>query len=122
MHELAVADAILHRALDRARREGAVTVEAMRVVVGEVTHLNPAQLQGCLEVVAADTPAADATVEIQTAAPSARCNCGWTGRPDTLEDLPGLAYDPGCPACGDRIELTAGDGCRLAAITVPEAT
>lgn len=120
MHELSVASALLDRALEHAREAGAEEVEAMRVVLGEATHVNPRQLRRTVETVALDTPAADADVEMETVEPAGRCDCGWSGTPPTVEGLAMAVPDRVCPDCGDRVELTAGDGCRLDSITVPD--
>ncbi|MFB6153894.1 MAG: hydrogenase maturation nickel metallochaperone HypA [Halodesulfurarchaeum sp.] len=120
MHEYSIATSLVDRATDTATEHGADTVEAITVAVGKATHLNPTQLRFCIETVATDTILADATITIETVPPRGECDCGWTGEPDRLEDAATYVPDPVCPACGDRVDLTAGRGCRLASIDIPD--
>jgi hydrogenase nickel incorporation protein HypA/HybF len=120
MHELAVAQGIVDRACEAAADHGADQVDEIHLEIGRATHVNPDQLVFCVETVAAETPAADASVEVETVEPAAACDCGWSGTPPTLDDLAVPAPDRTCPDCGARVELTAGDGCRLATIDVPD--
>ena len=120
MHELSVAMGIVDRALTAAADHDAGTVERLTVELGVATHVNPAQLRFCLETAVTDTPAAAATIEIETVTPRARCGCGWEGEPDTIEEMVAYAPDVTCPECGDRTELTRGRECRLSAIELPD--
>ena len=120
MHELSVASAVLDRAVEHAERAGAEEIEALRIEVGEATHVAPDQLRRTVETVAVDTPAEGAEVDMETVEPAGRCDCGWSGTPTKLEEFAMVAPDRTCPECGDRVELTAGDGCRLASITIPD--
>jgi len=122
MHELAIANGVLERALEAATERGADTITALTLEVGTITHVNPTQLSNCLSLLAADTPMADAMIEIERIEPAGRCSCGWSGEPRTLEDFGGTTPDPRCPDCGAQLEFTAGRECRLASITVPDST
>lgn len=120
MHELSIASAILDRAVEHADEAGAEEIDGLRIVVGEATHVNPRQLRRTVEAVARETPAAGADVEVETVEPAGRCDCGWSGTPPTVDGLSMAVPDRRCPDCGDRLALTAGDGCRLDSITVPD--
>lgn len=121
MHEFSVADAVLERALEAAADHEAAAIEELTIELGTATHVNPDQLAFCLETVARDTPAADATVTIEPVDPHARCGCGWDGEPPTLDVSGAVAPNLHCPDCGGRLELVRGKECRLSSITVPDA-
>jgi hydrogenase nickel incorporation protein HypA/HybF len=120
VHELSIAQSLVDRAVETAAEHGADRIDRLDLAVGEATHLDPDQLAFCVETVAADTPAADADVVVDAIAPEGVCDCGWSGEPETLSGLPMAAPDLRCPACGERVDLTAGTECRLARISVPE--
>lgn len=120
MHEFSVADAILERALEAATEHDATTIEELTIEMGMATHINPAQLQTCLETLTRETPAAGAAVVIEHVEPAAECSCGWAGEPPTLDGVGAVAPNLRCPDCGGRMELTRGKECRLTNITVPE--
>ncbi|MEF8829936.1 MAG: hydrogenase maturation nickel metallochaperone HypA [Halobacteriales archaeon] len=121
MHELSVAQELVERAVEAAADHDAARIDELTLAVGRATHLNPDQLVFCVRTVAEGTPAADATVEVEMVTPCARCDCGWTGEPETLDDAAVFVPDPLCPSCGDRVELIRGRGCRLERIDVPAA-
>ena len=120
MHELSIASGLLDRALTAAHDHGATQIDELTVEVGEATHINPDQLRFCLETAATDTPAAGATISIDTVPASARCDCGWEGTPDALDETIAYAPDVRCPECGVRTSLAEGNGCRLRSIEVPD--
>lgn len=121
MHELAIASQLLERALATADEHGADRIDGMTVAVGEASHVATDQLAFCLDAEADGTVAADAEIEIETVEPEGRCPaCGWTGTPERVENTVAVrAPDRTCPDCEQRIELTAGDDCRLRTIEIP---
>lgn len=122
MHELSIAQSLVDQAVEAAAEHDADRIDRLELAVGEATHLNPDQLTFCVETVAAETPAADAEIVVDSIPPEGACECGWSGEPETLPDLPMAAPDLRCPNCEKRVELTAGTECRLARISVPDAT
>ncbi len=120
MHELSIATGILDRALSAAEAHGADRIEALRIELGEATHVNQRQLRFCLETSLEGTIAAGARVRIDEITPQAACDCGWNGRPQTLEIALSYAPDVRCPECDSRATLVRGRECRLASIDVPD--
>lgn len=120
MHELSVARRLVGLVLETASENDADAVEELTIEIGRATHLNPRQLRFCLEALLEGTPAANASVTFETIDPYGHCECGWNGRPDTVEYLSTAVPALGCPNCGGRIDLDRGRDCRLASITVPE--
>jgi len=120
MHEVSIARQLVSQATAVAEEAGADRVEALTVAVGEATHLNPEQLGFAIETVAADTPAAEATVTVETVAPHATCECGWEGTPEDLASAYVVAPNVTCPECGARLEFAEGRECQLRSISVPD--
>ncbi len=120
MHELTVANRLLERAIEAAEDHGADRIEALTVAVGTATHLSPDQLSFCLDAIREDTPAADATLSFERVAARGQCDCGWSGHPPAADGVAGHVPSVRCPACGGRIELTAGRECRLTAVEVAD--
>ncbi|MBS3760472.1 hydrogenase maturation nickel metallochaperone HypA/HybF [Halodesulfurarchaeum sp.] len=122
MHEISIAKGILDRALEAADAHGADRIDELTLEIGRVTHVNPEQLEFCLEAITESTPAADATIRTQPVEPVAACDCGWRDTPDELALAGGFAPDIKCPECGNRAELVSGRECRLSSIEVPDET
>lgn len=120
MHELAVATRLVDRACETASEHGADRVTELSIELGAATHLRGDQVRFCVETVAEGTPAADAEVTIETVAPLGECDCGWSGKPDTVDTAMAGVPNLTCPACGSRLRLTAGNECRLVSIEVSE--
>lgn len=77
MHEMAIAQGILEIALDAARQNGAERITKIKLLVGEMTEVEPDSLIFCFSAVAAETPAATAELEVAIIPLKARCNdCG----------------------------------------------
>jgi hydrogenase nickel incorporation protein HypA/HybF len=118
MHELTIANRLIDRAVAVAHDHDADRVDRLTVALGEATHVAADQLQFCLAAAAEGTPAQGATVDVECVAPEGRCDCGWSGQPGRI-DATVAAPDRRCPDCKERIELTAGDDCRLTSIQTP---
>jgi hydrogenase nickel incorporation protein HypA/HybF len=118
MHELAIASRLLDRALAAAADRDADRIDGLTVAVGEATHLAPDQVAFCLSAATDDTIAEDAGVTVESVPPEGECRCGWRGEPERI-DATVAAPKRRCPACGDTIELIAGDDCRLRSVEIP---
>ena len=122
MHELAIANRLLDRALAAAEEAGASRVETLHVALGTATHLVPEQVRFCLRAVAEDTPAEGADVRLEEVPARGECDCGWAGELRSLADTVAGAPDRRCPDCGRSVTVTAGRECRLTSIDVPDTT
>lgn len=120
MHEFSIASQILDNARQHVEENDATRVEHLEIEVGEASHVNPEQLDTCMEAAKTNTVAEDATVVIETATPYAECDCGWNGEPEVAENALVYAPDLNCPECGERMELSGGDSCRLMSLTVSD--
>jgi Zn finger protein HypA/HybF involved in hydrogenase expression len=87
MHEVAIAQAILDVVLDIASGQ---PVRTVRVRAGELQAVTQASLQTCFEMVAMDTPAATAQLEVEIVAgadltiEAIELDDGWRFRPDLV--------------------------------------
>jgi hydrogenase nickel incorporation protein HypA/HybF len=120
MHELAIADRLVDRALATAREADADRITALTVELGTATHLLPDQVRFCLEAVAEGTLAEGADVSVEGVPARGECECGWAGDLDTLSATVAGVPDRRCPDCGTAVELVAGRECRLTGVTVPD--
>lgn len=120
MHELAVAERLVDRAMSAARDAGAAEVTVLTVELGTATHLVADQVSFCIDAVAEDTPVEGATVRFDRVEARGTCDCGWTGALDTLADTVAGVPDRRCPDCGAATDLVAGRECRVASIEVPD--
>lgn len=122
MHELAIANRLLDRALTAAEEADVTRVETLHIALGSATHLVPEQVRFCLRAVAEDTPAEGADVQFEQVPARGECDCGWAGELRSLADTVAGAPDRRCPDCGQSVSVTAGRECRLTSIDVPDAT
>mgnify|MGYP000436380542 CR=1 FL=1 len=121
MHEFSIATQVLEAAREAAADHGSDTFEGITVSVGDASHVNPNQLETCLEA-AADSTIGDGEldIEVETEPAYAECDCGWSGEPETIDRALAYAPDLTCPECDERIELAAGNECKLMSVTIPD--
>lgn len=99
MHELHLAQGILESAIEEAALHDGKHIHALRVCLGETSHVKPESLSFCLEAAAKGTIAEGARIETKSV--SALGHCRKCGSLFQLED------NPLCPECGsDEIETT----------------
>lgn len=73
MHEMALAQGILDVALSNACQHGAVRIGRIKLLVGEMTHVEPESLKFCFAALSAGTIAERATVDIEVKPLRGRC-------------------------------------------------
>jgi hydrogenase nickel incorporation protein HypA/HybF len=84
MHEMALMGEVREIVLEAARSHGFQRVRRVVLEIGRLSGVEPEAMRFCFEVVMADSPAAEATLEIQ--------------------ELPGRAW---CPACAAEVEMAS---------------
>ena len=100
MHEMALAEGILQVVLDAADDE---KVRVVRLQIGRLQMVVPDSLEFSFQLVAAETPAADAKIVMEEI--PARLKCSQCGSEGEL-DLPPF----NCRQCGSSdIEVLSGD-------------
>ena len=111
MHELAITRNIVAIVCEaaRGRRVTRVTLE-----IGKLSGVMADAVAFCFDIVAADTPAGGAKLDIREIAGRARCrDCGTDFAADTL-------FTP-CPCGSRRCERLAGEELNVRAIELEEA-
>ncbi len=102
MHELSLAQELIHQVGEAAAREKASRITRIVVVIGSLSGVEPDAFRFAFPFAAEDTLAADAELVIETVQAGARChacNCCFTPDPPLMT----------CPDCGsDRIRIEGG--------------
>ncbi|MBV8584689.1 MAG: hydrogenase maturation nickel metallochaperone HypA [Verrucomicrobia bacterium] len=119
MHELSIASAILESVLDFAAEHSVAKVLAVKLAIGEASHVEAEQLRFCYQAIAEGTPLEGSTLEIETVETIVKCNrCSYRGRPKYWEDALSAGPIPTlqCPDCGATVEVVAGNDCSIRAV------
>lgn len=106
MHEMAIAQGILDIVIDAAEQNGGGKIRRIKLLVGEMTGVEPDALTFCFEALAAGTAAEGAELDIATPPLVACCqDCG--------EEFGVERYRFFCPAC-QSAKVTTISGRELA--------
>ncbi len=108
MHELSIAESVVHAVLERT---GDRPVATVRIRVGRLSGVVPDALQFCFELATSGTPLEGAGLEIDEPAGSAHCR--GCGRDFALEDLLPL-----CECGSADVEVLAGRELDLMSVEV----
>jgi len=119
MHELSVTQNLLDLALRHAERAGAVHINELNIVIGELASIVDDSVQFYWDMISAGTIAHGAKLNFRRVSASLHCNpCG--------HDFPMDRHVFICPACGsEQIIVTGGEEFYLESIDVdlaPQAT
>ena len=103
MHELSIALDIIDIAEANARQQNCLSIQTIKIRLGEFTTIVPDALDFAFEVARRGTLAHDARLEIETVPMITRCVCC------------GVVTDPlrqiclRCPKCGLPLEIVSGE-------------
>lgn len=112
MHEMALAQGILNIALRAAAENGAVKVGRIKVLIGQMTHVEPEALKFGFEALAVETIAAGAELAL-TAVPLVG-RCDDCGQEFTIE-----GYRFFCPHCqSGGVKIVSGRELRVEYVEV----
>lgn len=102
MHEFSVMDSLMTLLAERASANGIARITRVRLVVGRLRGLDLRQLRGCFEILAENTKAEGAILDIASVVPEGLCqSCG------TRFAIPDFTLR--CPQCGGgRVEIVKG--------------
>ena len=96
MHEMAIAEGILHIALDTVRKNRGKTIREIGLLIGEMSGVETEALEFSFQMLAKGTMAEDAKLSIKRVPITGRCNkCG--------KEFHVEHYDFWCPACKDGV-------------------
>lgn len=122
MHELSISQAIAKTVLEKASEQKARNILSVEIELGELTLLNPVQVEFWLEEIFKKTPAKDAKIRIQRIHPQIKCqDCQWQGKIDTKDDPLYRTYffNPHCPQCGSSaLDIKKGRECLVRKIRI----
>lgn len=120
MHEISIAGAIVDAVLDAAKKNNAGKVNEVFLEVGELTALNPEQLEFIFETITRGTVAEGARFNIQLIKPLIKCRkCSYNGPIEFFEKLHFLLPVIRCPACGEiEVDIVAGRECNVKKIKI----
>ena len=95
----------------------------MRLLVGELSCIEPEQLRFCYSAVTKETVIEDSTLEIERVEAEVSCpHCSYRGRPkfweDTLSEV--VVATLQCPSCGKAAEAVQGHECTIRTIRYAE--
>jgi hydrogenase nickel incorporation protein HypA/HybF len=112
MHEMGIAQNILEIALEAAKREGATKIIRIDLVAGELRGLVPMQMTFCFGIVAQNTIASSAYLNIEETPVTAHCDdCGADFKVEEYKYL--------CPKCGSaKVQVTGGSELRVKDIEI----
>jgi hydrogenase nickel incorporation protein HypA/HybF len=121
MHELSIASAVVERVLEFINTRPIRKVLAVRLAIGELSHVEADQLRFCYMAITEQTPIQDSVLEIETVEAVVRCErCSYRGRPKYWDDA--LSVGPiltlQCPNCDDTVEVIEGNDCAIKSIRV----
>ena len=112
MHEMGIAQNILEIALNAANQEGAKKISRINLVAGELRGLVPMQLTFCFSIVAKDSIASGAYLNVEEVPVTGHCN-------ECNADFTVEEYNYLCPKCGStKIQVTGGTELRIKDIEI----
>jgi hydrogenase nickel incorporation protein HypA/HybF len=114
MHEMGIANSILHSVRSEMARRPTVDVTKVGVRVGELAALDPESLRFCFDALKEDAGLPHLELEIQFCPRRHHC-------PSCDADFDVSNYDLHCPRCGTETALcVGGDELELAYLEVEE--
>jgi hydrogenase nickel incorporation protein HypA/HybF len=112
MHEISIAISIVEIAEANARKQGARSIQLVKLRLGEFTTIVKEALEFAFEIARQDTMASRATLDIEIVPMMVRCSlCGVI--PNPVRDI-----ILSCSQCGLPLEIIAGEEIQLEYIEV----
>ena len=119
MHELSIASAVVDSILEFVAERSIKRVIAVRVAIGELSHVEEEQLRFSYMAITQETPIQDSALEIERIPAMVRCyQCDYSGRPKYWDDAISAAPVPTlqCPDCGGVVEPIEGTDCAIKSV------
>ena len=116
MHELSIASAVVDSVLEFVAERSIKRVIAIKLAIGELSHVEEEQLRFCYMAITQETPLRDSTLEIAKIPALVRCHhCDYSGQPKYWDDALSAAPVPTlqCPNCGGAVEPVEGTDCAI---------
>jgi len=120
MHELSIASSVVESVLEFVSiRQHIKKVLAVKLAIGEFSHVEAEQLRFCYIAITEQTPIQDSALEIETVQAVVRCGrCSYRGRPKYWDEALSVApiQTLECPSCGATVEAIEGNDCAIRSI------
>jgi hydrogenase nickel incorporation protein HypA/HybF len=119
MHELSIASSIVESVLEFVSVHPVKRVLAVRLAIGEFSHVEAEQLRFCYLAITEQTPIQDSVLEIERVEAIVQCGkCSYRGRPKYWDDALSVGPIPTlqCPNCGATVEAVEGNDCAIKSI------
>jgi hydrogenase nickel incorporation protein HypA/HybF len=119
MHELSIASAVVDSILEFVSARQVKKVLAVRLAIGEFSHVEAEQLRFCYTAITAQTSIQDSLLEIEAVEAVVQCeHCLYRGRPKYWEDALSVGPIPTleCPNCGATAKAIEGNDCAIKSI------
>jgi hydrogenase nickel incorporation protein HypA/HybF len=121
MHELSIASAVVESVLEFIRVRRVKKVLAVRLAIGELSHIEADQLRFCYMAITEQTLIQDSVLEIEMVEALVQCEqCSYRGRPKYWDDA--LSVGPiltlQCPNCDATVAVIEGNDCAIKSIQV----
>ena len=115
MHELSISQSIAKTVLEKASEQKAENILSVEIEIGELTFLNPEQVEFWLEEIFKKTPAKDAKIQIRKINSQMKCqDCQWQGKINARDDpfYHTYFFTSRCPQCGSSsLKIKRGREC-----------
>jgi len=122
LHEFSVSQAIANLVLEESRKREAKRVLLVEVEIGELSLLNPEQVEFWLRLAFEHTPASEAELRLEVVKLEIVCErCGYRGGLSFKDDPVYHFLTPAfrCPRCDSpEIVIRKGRGCRVRKIEI----
>lgn len=107
MHEMSLMESVVEIACETAAQHGAKGIRAIRLDVGQLSHVDPDALLFCYDAIRRGSLAEEARLEINRVAGE-----GWCL--DCEKTVPLQERFGACPECGQyHVQMTAGDELKI---------
>lgn len=123
MHEASVVANMVDAVLGELEKYDVIKVNAVNIVVGDLTQLGCEQMRFAYEVLSEGTALKGSALVIEREPIVLRCRkCGFEGPPKEIDlgtgsaghNIPVIA----CPECGGPVEVTSGESCAVRDIDI----
>jgi len=122
LHEVSISHAIADVVLKESEKQEAKKVLLVELEIGELSMLNPDQVEFWLQLAFDKTPASEAQIMIEVTKPEIACaSCGYIGTLETRDDPMAHFVTPvfKCPRCDSgEIKVKRGKECRIKKIEI----
>ena len=122
MHEVSISHAIADAVLKESEKQEAKKILLVELEIGELSLLNPEQVEFWVKLAFEKTLASEAELKIEVVKPEIQCSaCGYVGTLETRDDPLYHFVTPifKCPQCGSgEIAIKRGKECKIKRIEI----